>query len=72
MANSSLATSTATSLPKALAWAAYLTSADFAGGVPGAAAEGRLDALVDTVARLAARLGGAAPLGPAPLTARPA
>ena len=52
--------------------AAYLTSADFAGGTPGAGAEGRLDALVDAVARLAAALAAAAPLGPAPLTARPA
>ncbi len=37
-----------------------------------AGAEGRLDALVDAVARLAAALAAAAPLGPAPLTARPA
>ncbi len=51
--------------------AVYLTSADFTDGAPGERAGGRLDALVDTVARLAARLAGEPALGPAPLTARP-
>jgi FMN reductase len=47
--------------------AVYLTPSDFADGVPGAGAAGRLDALVDAVIELAERLEGAPTLGPAPL-----
>lgn len=51
--------------------AVYLTSADFSDGAPGEQAAGRLDALAETVVRLAGALAGSRPLGPDPLTARP-
>ncbi|MGD9696293.1 MAG: NADPH-dependent FMN reductase [Thermoleophilia bacterium] len=51
--------------------AAYLTSADFADGVPGERAAGELDAALDAALALAAALDGVPPLGPAPLTERP-
>jgi FMN reductase len=49
--------------------AAYLSSRDFADGVPGPRAAGELDALFDAVGALAEALRGAPPLGPAPLAA---
>jgi FMN reductase len=50
--------------------AAYLTSRDFTDGIPTDDALVRLDALIDTVALLADRLGGE-PLGPPPLGGGP-
>jgi FMN reductase len=47
---------------------AYLTSKDFADGLPSEDALARLDAVVDAVLALADRLGGA-PLGPPPIGA---
>src|SRR3954452_19943854 len=50
---------------------AYLTSRDFADGVPGEAALARLDALIDGALVLADRVGRTLP-GPAPIGAGPA
>jgi len=50
--------------------AVYLSSRDFADGVPGERAVGELDALLDALVALTQALAGAAPLGPTPLAAR--
>jgi FMN reductase len=50
--------------------AVYLSSRDFADGVPGERAADELDALFSAVAALAQALRAAPPLGPAPLAAR--
>ncbi len=51
--------------------AVYLTSADFADGVPSDDAAARLDALVDGVVTLARNLAGAPPIGPPTLYGGP-
>ena len=50
--------------------AVYLSSRDFAEGVPGERAAGELDELFAAVSALAQALRGAPPLGPAPLASR--
>ena len=50
--------------------AVYLSSRDFADGVPGERAASELDALLDAAAALAVALRDAPPLGPPPLGAR--
>jgi FMN reductase len=50
--------------------AIYLSSRDFAEGVPSERAAGELDELLDAVSTLAQALRGAPPLGPAPLASR--